>query len=420
MIVLDFFTLNSVALNDVLTQVIQVENQQTISENIEPLLDGQRSQNNPHLCPPNRLLSQTDLYFGRNIGTAGRVTERQFRRFLESTVMPRFPVGTTVYNASGQFLDRSQTLIREPSKVLNLMQTATTENQQAVNDIIGDYKQRFQQQSVLQVTNSDITVNCGQGTNLIKNDPTPEFIQVDLYFGNTTQLLWNPCFEERFSPSQLDCNLGNMGQVSDRQFRHFLATEVTPRFPNGLTVYDTKTLSLNRHRDLTQESANVVALIFEDSAENEERLEQLIDVYQDQFQEESVLEVVNEEIKVGFGQGEDVIENDATPELIQVDLYFGQNIGKIDRVSDRQFRQFLRDEITPRFPDGLTVYNADGQYLDQSKRLIRESSKVVSLVLEDTQMNERSLNQIIAAYRQTFQQESVLVVVDETLEVWFK
>jgi hypothetical protein len=420
MVVLDFFTLSSVVLKNESPQVIQVENPQIIVETVEPLSDNWRSQNSSHLCAPNSLLSQTDLYFGRNIGTTGRVTERQFRRFLEATVLPRFPVGTTVYNASGQFRDRSQTLIREPSKVLTLLQTKTTEDQQAVNAIIDDYKKRFQQQSVLQVTNSDITVDCGQGTDLIKNDPTPEFIQVDFYFGNTTQLLWNPCFEERFSPSQLDCNLGNMGQVSDRQFRHFLATEVTPRFPNGLTVYDTKTLSLDRHRDLTQESANVVSLVFEDTVENEAQLEQLIDVYQDQFQEESVLEVVNEEIKVGFGQGEDVIENDATPELIQVDLYFGQNIGKTDRVSDRQFRQFLRDEITHRFPDGLTVYDADGQYLDQSKRLIRESSKVVSLVLEDTQMNERSLNQIIAAYRQTFQQESVLVVVDETLEVWFK
>jgi phosphopantetheine adenylyltransferase len=39
--------------------------------------------------------------------------------------------------------------------------------------------------------------------------------------------------------------------------------------------------------------------------------------------------------------------------------------------------------------------------------------------LEDTQANERSINQIIDAYKQKFQQESVLVVVDETLSIAF-
>ncbi|WNZ26419.1 DUF3574 domain-containing protein [Leptolyngbya sp. NK1-12] len=114
-----------------------------------------------------------------------------------------------------------------------------------------------------------------------------------------------------------------------------------------------------------------------------------------------------------------MIDNDVTPELIQVDLFFGQNIGTTGQVSNRQFNQFLRDEITPRFPDGLTVYDAKGQFLDSINRLIREPSKVVSLILEDTQANENSINQIIGTYKQKFQQESVLAVVDETLSVAF-
>lgn len=43
----------------------------------------------------------------------------------------------------------------------------------------------------------------------------------------------------------------------------------------------------------------------------------------------------------------------------------------------------------------------------------------MSLILEDTQVNEQSINQIIDAYKQKFQQESVLAVVDENLGVDF-
>ena len=40
-------------------------------------------------------------------------------------------------------------------------------------------------------------------------------------------------------------------------------------------------------------------------------------------------------------------------------------------VSEAEFQKFLDREITPRFPDGLTVYEADGQFLDSTGTLIR-------------------------------------------------
>ncbi len=138
-----------------------------------------------------------------------------------------------------------------------------------------------------------------------------------------------------------------------------------------------------------------------------------------QFQQESVLQVVNEDVKIGFGQFEDLIDNNTTPELIQEDLYFGRNIGGVEGVSEAEFQTFLNEYITPRFVDGLTVYDADGQFLDSTGTLIQEPSKVVSLIFEDTQENETEINEIIEAYKQQFQQESVLQVVDEDIAVFF-
>lgn len=110
---------------------------------------------------------------------------------------------------------------------------------------------------------------------------------------------------------------------------------------------------------------------------------------------------------------------DPNPELIQEDLYFGRNIAGVGKVSEEEFQAFLSEYITPRFPDGLTVYDADGQYLDSTGTLIQEQSKVVSLIFEDTSENEEEIDEIIQAYKQQFQQESLLEVVDEDIEIFF-
>ena len=45
-------------------------------------------------------------------------------------------------------------------------------------------------------------------------------------------------------------------------------------------------------------------------------------------------------------------------------------------VSDAEWRAFLETEVTPRFPDGLTVLTAYGQWRSSSGELARETSRV--------------------------------------------
>ncbi|GAB4372511.1 MAG: hypothetical protein Kow00121_14940 [Elainellaceae cyanobacterium] len=362
-----------------------------ILDRAEPNLFEQFQQDAPALI-------QEDLYFGRNIGTTGQVTETEFQQFLNQIITPLFPDGLTVYNAKGQFLDSTNTQIREPSKVVSLLYEDSLTNRRSINQIIDTYKNQFQQESVLRVANRDITISFDPANDSIENNPTPELIQVDLYFGR---------------------NIGTTGKVSERQFQQFLNQKITPQFPDGLTVYDADGQFLDSSNTLIQEPSKIVSLIIEDTETNEQAIDTIINQYKHQFQQESVLEVVNEEVKVGFGGSEDLIDNDPVPEQIQVDLYFGRNIGTTGKVTNREFRQFLNDIVTPEFPNGLTVYDAKGQFLDQSKRLIREPSKLVSLIIEDTQANEQSISEIIAAYKHQFQQESVLQVVDEEIGVAF-
>ncbi|WP_218054335.1 DUF3574 domain-containing protein [Phenylobacterium immobile] len=91
-------------------------------------------------------------------------------------------------------------------------------------------------------------------------------------------------------------------------------------------------------------------------------------------------------------------------------LFFGRSIGGKPDVTDAQFRDFMDNELTPRFPDGLTVLDGGGQWRGEESRLIREAAKVVMIVLRDRPDAERRIDAARAAYKQRFAQESVLVV----------
>ena len=100
-----------------------------------------------------------------------------------------------------------------------------------------------------------------------------------------------------------------------------------------------------------------------------------------------------------------------TERFTEYRLFFGRSQGNAEVVSDAAWQAFLADEITPRFPDGLTVLDAAGQWRDGMGTIIRERTKlVIILAKRDTDGMQRT-DEIAAAYRQAFGQESVLRVV---------
>ena len=104
----------------------------------------------------------------------------------------------------------------------------------------------------------------------------------------------------------------------------------------------------------------------------------------------------------------------STPQKPQqvADLLFGRAIGGRIGVSDAQWARFLDREITPRFPDGLTVFDARGQWRDPDRnRIVREPSKVVTIVLPGRSDDAQRLNEIAEAYKKRFGQQAVGMVL---------
>ena len=63
--------------------------------------------------------------------------------------------------------------------------------------------------------------------------------------------------------------------------------------------------------------------------------------------------------------------------MIEVELLFGRNIGGKLGVSEAQRRAFLAREVSPRFPDGLTVFDTAGQWRDaKTKALSKHFAKL--------------------------------------------
>jgi len=91
-------------------------------------------------------------------------------------------------------------------------------------------------------------------------------------------------------------------------------------------------------------------------------------------------------------------------------LFLGQNIGGKPGVSDADFHKFVDEELTPRFPDGLTVLNGGSQWRGSENQLIREASKVVVIVLPAKGDATMRIEAVRGAYKQRFRQDTVLLV----------
>ena len=94
------------------------------------------------------------------------------------------------------------------------------------------------------------------------------------------------------------------------------------------------------------------------------------------------------------------------------ELMFGRNTGNRLSVKEADWSRFVDREIMSRFPNGLTVFNAAGQWREQARdKIVREPSKVVQIVLPGQVDDIARLNEIVEAYKTRFKQQSVVMIV---------
>ncbi|MGF0172688.1 DUF3574 domain-containing protein [Streptomyces sp. Marseille-Q5077] len=95
---------------------------------------------------------------------------------------------------------------------------------------------------------------------------------------------------------------------------------------------------------------------------------------------------------------------------VQTQLFFGT--ARPDggpAVTDRQFMAFVDKEVTPDFPDGLTVQSGRGQWRDASGAIEKERSYELILLypVGRAAANDGKIEEIRRAYAKQFGQEAV-------------
>jgi hypothetical protein len=94
-------------------------------------------------------------------------------------------------------------------------------------------------------------------------------------------------------------------------------------------------------------------------------------------------------------------------------MVFGRDIGQTVGVSEADFVRFLDEEVSPRFPDGLTVQDSEGRWLYKGVDY-HEPGKVLTLILRNGADDRRKLDEIAAAYERRFRQDAVLIMTRPT------
>ena len=94
----------------------------------------------------------------------------------------------------------------------------------------------------------------------------------------------------------------------------------------------------------------------------------------------------------------------------RTELYFGLGRKNGGAVSEAEWAAFLEEEVTPRFPDGLTAIAASGQFRGAAGIIVKEPSRVLILLYPKRERKKANakIEEIRTAYLKRFEQESVL------------
>ena len=89
-------------------------------------------------------------------------------------------------------------------------------------------------------------------------------------------------------------------------------------------------------------------------------------------------------------------------------LYLGQATphGIVD---ETQWRAFIAESVTPRFPTGFTELLAQGHWRDSRGTINHERTRIVEIAHSNAPLVRESVRAIAADYRHRFAQESVLI-----------
>ena len=88
-------------------------------------------------------------------------------------------------------------------------------------------------------------------------------------------------------------------------------------------------------------------------------------------------------------------------------LAFGLGIRDTGFVSEAAWDVFVRDVVTPRFPQGFAVYRTEGQWRLDNGTIVKEPGRIIELIHVPDASTEAKVVEIADYYVRMFEQEAV-------------
>ena len=105
----------------------------------------------------------------------------------------------------------------------------------------------------------------------------------------------------------------------------------------------------------------------------------------------------------------------AEKRMLVAELFFGRDIPGRASLSEAEWRDFAAHTITPNFPDGFTVFDAEGQWRNPATGAIaRAPTKVLLVAAPRSPDLAPRLSAVIEAYKTRFRQQSVGIVTRDS------
>ena len=93
-------------------------------------------------------------------------------------------------------------------------------------------------------------------------------------------------------------------------------------------------------------------------------------------------------------------------------LYFGRAVANRAEVSDKEWRDFREQVITPALPNGYTVLDGQGSWMNpRSRATISENTKIVVVAMPDGPQSLNVVNGIRSLWQHRFHQYVVGMTV---------
>jgi hypothetical protein len=89
-------------------------------------------------------------------------------------------------------------------------------------------------------------------------------------------------------------------------------------------------------------------------------------------------------------------------------LYFGQTT-PVGAVTELQWRAFVAESVTLRFPAGFTELQAQGHWRDGRGTTIEEGTRIVEIIHDGEPLSRERIREVAADYEHRFAQQSVLI-----------